>query len=119
MHDNEYCHSNGFFSSGAYAMNRKAIELYIKIFENSSVICNSDLVEYFYHNISQSPLNSYTPNKCLFICANQLDTLRLNKENNSYEINQKYTNAGSSPYIDATEENFSYFKLPEKEVSFI
>lgn len=101
----------GWVSSGAYAMDRKAMELYIKIFENSQIV-NSDMIEYFYHNIGQSPLNMYTTKERLFATNNELGSLII--ENNQYKINQFLISNSE----EVSKINFKYI-LDEKDNSII
>jgi GR25 family glycosyltransferase involved in LPS biosynthesis len=101
----------GWVSSGAYAMDRKAMELYIKIFEHTSIV-NSDMIEYFYHNIGQSPLNMYTTKERLFATNNELGSLII--ENNQYKINQFLIS--NSEEVSKT--NFKY-TLDEKDNSIV
>ena len=101
----------GWVSSGAYAMDRKAMELYIKIFENNQIV-NSDMIEYFYHNIRQSPLNMYTTKERLFATNNELGSLII--EDNQYKINQFLISNSE----EVSKINFKYL-LDEKNNSII
>lgn len=101
----------GWVSSGAYAMDRKAMELYIKIFEHTPIV-NSDMLEYFYHNISQSPLNMYTTKERLFATNNELGSIKI--ENNQYKISQFLIS--NSEEVSKT--NFKY-TLDEKDNSIV
>lgn len=114
LHTSKYRYNHPWVGSGAYAMNRKAMELYIDIFENSLIIINSDMIEYFYHNISQSPLNMYTTNIRLFACPKEFNNLKY--EDKNYIIPEK-TDIPTS--IDVDKDHFSYYELPENEMSFI
>jgi len=41
-----------WISSCAYALNRKAMALYINLFEQSNTIKNSDCLQFFFHDIA-------------------------------------------------------------------
>ena len=60
------------------------MKLYITVFENSN-IQNSDMLEFFFHNIENSPLNSYTTKNRLFAVSNELNNLTI--KNNQYLAN--------------------------------
>lgn len=47
-------------NAGAYALNEKAIDLYLEIVENEK-LNTSDYIKYFFTDFKNSPLNSYVP----------------------------------------------------------
>jgi len=62
----DYQQTNCWMTATAYALNRKAMELYICVFENNHRLVVADFIEFFFHNIIASPLKSYTTNIRLF-----------------------------------------------------
>ena len=104
----------GLVSSGAYALNRKGMELYLKEFESDKVINNSDMLRKFYIDIENNPLNSYTTNKRLFAVPNEMNTLFF--DNNTFKRSlHEYIISGS---IETTLENFKY-QITDSEKSII
>lgn len=104
--------ANGFISSGAYALDKIGMKLYITIFENSS-IQNSDMLEFFFHNIENSPLNSYTTKNRLFAVSNELNNLTI--KNNQYLANFIDIVPNS---IEANTDNFK-FTIDNEEKTII
>ena len=112
LHDFPGVNNSLILSSGVYAMDRKAMNLFIKMFENDNRILNSDMLEYFYHNVSQSPLNMYTTKERLFATNNELGSIKI--ENNQYKISQFLIS--NSEEVSKT--NFKY-TLDEKDNSIV
>lgn len=104
---------NGYFSSGAYALKRTGMKLYISLFENSKTIMNSDMLEFFFHNISQSPLKSYIPKTGLFAVNNGIGTL-LKTGKNTFNLCINGSNGAVVHSSDITKENFNFNSLIEK-----
>ena len=60
---------NANVNAGAYALNEKAIDLYLEITE-SNKLNTSDYIKYFFSDFKDSPLNSYVP--CALICVQNI-----------------------------------------------
>lgn len=71
-------------SSCCYALDRNAMKLYIEVFESNEYIMNSDRVKYFFYDIGNSPLHTYTTNIRLVAQQEELGRLLYDKEKQAY-----------------------------------